>query len=82
MTNVFGQKVERTSKRKHHTTKAHLKNKYEQFLLKKSDKTKVLYWNNDPFLNTMPKIIISADFIFNQDDFWEANSKNNEEKGQ
>jgi hypothetical protein len=68
----------RRNHKNHHTTKITLKNKYEQLLLKKSDKAKVLYWNNDPNLVNMNKIVVSADFIFNQDGFWDYNAKNSE----
>jgi hypothetical protein len=57
-----------------------MKNKYEALLLKKSDKTKVLYWNSDPSLSALQKIVVSADFVFNQDVFWETSSGNREEK--
>jgi hypothetical protein len=71
----------RSNHKKHHTVKVNLKNKYEQLLLKKSDKAKVLYWNNDPSLGNLPKVVVSADYIFNQDAFWETTTKNSEEKG-
>jgi len=31
---------------------------------------KLLYWNKDPILSCLPKIVVSADFIINQDNFW------------
>ncbi len=70
----------RRTHKKHHTAKINLKNKYEQLLLKKSDTAKVLYWNNDFSLATLPVIVVSVDFIFNQDVFWEGSTKINDEK--
>lgn len=36
---------------------------------------KLLYWNNDANLLALNKIVISADFVMNQDSFWEKGSK-------
>jgi hypothetical protein len=80
LTNVFNQSMPRRAHKKHHTAKINLKNKYEQLLLKKSDMAKVLYWNNDVTLTALPKIVVSVDFIFNQDVFWENSTKNGDEK--
>lgn len=78
--NVFARPASRLSHKKHPSAQVHFKNKYQQFLLKRSDKAKVLYWNNDATLHSLPKIVISADFVFNQDAFWETSTRNEEKQ--
>jgi hypothetical protein len=58
------------------TTKLLQKNVYEQLLLKKSDKMKLVFWNQDPSLMQKKPIILSADLIVNQDCFWDQGEDN------
>ena len=46
-------------------------NPSQQLLLKKSDKMKMVFWNQDPSLANLTPVVVSADFIVNQDNFWE-----------
>jgi len=36
---------------------------------------KLVYWNKDPALLDLNKVIVSADFIIDQDHFWETNTE-------
>lgn len=38
--------------------------------MKKSDKMKLVFWNQEPSLEGLKPIVISADFVVNQDFFW------------
>lgn len=49
------------------------RNLNEQLLLKKSDKMKMIFWNQDPALFSLRPLVVSADFIVNQDNFWQRN---------
>ena len=46
-------------------------NPSQQLLLQKSDKMKLIFWNQEPSLQYLTPVILSADFIVNQDNFWE-----------
>lgn len=46
------------------------RNVYEQMLLKSSDKVKLIFWNQDPALSSLKPIVVSADFVINQDNLW------------
>lgn len=52
------------------------RNIYEQLLLKKSDKMKLIFWNQDPNLMQLKPLILSADIIVNQDCFWDQGEEN------
>jgi len=39
--------------------------------MKKSDKMKLVFWNQDTSLDEMKPVVVSADFVVNQDLFWE-----------
>lgn len=52
------------------TTKTVYRNVYEQVLLKNSDKMRLIFWNQDPLLLSLKPLVVSADFIVNQDTFW------------
>jgi hypothetical protein len=41
---------------------------------------KLVYWNRDPALLELPKIVVSADYIVDQDNFWEICAEIEEDK--
>ena len=41
---------------------------------------KLLYWNDADDIKQLSKIVVSADYIINQDNFWDGNTKVDEEK--
>lgn len=51
------------------------RNIFEQYLMRNSDKMKLLYWNNADDIISLSKIAISADYILNQDNFWDEKAK-------
>lgn len=44
----------------------------EQLLIKHSDRMMLLFWSDEVELGNAQKIIISADFLLDQDSFWEG----------
>ena len=65
-------------KKKSTKLQTNLLNPIQQLLLQKSDKIKLVFWNQEPSLQYLFPVVISADFIINQDNFWEKldDSKN------
>jgi hypothetical protein len=61
----------RMGNKKHRTVKTSTRNAHEQLLLKRSDKMKLVYWNGDSSLVYLKHVVISADFVIDQDAFWE-----------
>ena len=51
------------------------RNIFEQYLMRNSDKMKLLYWNDADDIISLSKIAISADYILNQDNFWDEKAK-------
>ena len=45
-------------------------NNSQMLLLKRSDKMKLVYWNCEEMENKLPFVVVSADFVVNQDNFW------------
>lgn len=43
----------------------------QQLLLKKSDKMRLVFWNQDPELRNLLPVVVSVDFVVDQDCFWE-----------
>lgn len=46
--------------------------------MRNSDKMKLLYWNDADDVIFRSKITISADYIINQDNFWDEKAKGDE----
>lgn len=59
----------------------HTRHPHEELLLKRSDKMKLVFWNRDPALQGLPRVAVSADFILNQDAFWEGKAEEDSKNG-